>query len=93
MEEKKRKIKHYLKIDVDGIEYKIIKKSKKLLKNKNLYSILIEINPNREKDNEIIETLLKYGFVFDKQQVIKSTKKTGKHKGYAEYLFFREKSI
>ena len=39
-------IPNYLKIDVDGIEFKIIEKSKKLLKNNNLHSVLIEINPN-----------------------------------------------
>ena len=81
---------NYLKIDVDGIEYKIIQKSKKLLQDNNLYSVLIEINTNREQDNEIIEVLLSYDFIFDKQQVSKAYKKKGKHKGYAEYLFFRK---
>jgi len=81
---------NYLKIDVDGIEYKIIEKSKMLLKNKELNSILIEINPNREKDQEIINTLLYYDFIFDKKQVNKSTRKDGVHKGYAEYLFYKK---
>ena len=81
---------NYLKIDVDGIEYKIIEKSKKILENKNLYSILIEINPNREKDTKIINTLLDYNFIFDKKQVLESTRKSGAHEGYAEYLFFRK---
>ena len=43
-------IKYYLKVDVDGIEYKIIEESDLLLKNKNLKSILIEINSNRKED-------------------------------------------
>ena len=81
---------NYLKIDVDGIEYKVIQKSKKLLEDKNLYSVLIEINANREEDNEIIEILLSYDFTFNKKQVEQATKKSGEHKGYAEYLFFRK---
>ena len=52
--------------------------------------MLIEINANREEDNEIIEILLSYDFTFDKQQVDQATKKSGKHQGYAEYLFFRK---
>ena len=83
-------IPNYLKIDVDGIEYKIIEKSKKLLQNNNLHSVLIEINPNRSKDRKIIKILLDHEFKFDKNQVMLSTRKTGVHKGYAEYLFFRK---
>ena len=85
-------IPNYLKIDVDGIEYKIIEKSKKLLQNNNLHSVLIEINPNRSKDRKIIKILLDHEFKFDKNQVMLSTRKTGVHKGYAEYLFFRNLS-
>ena len=81
---------NYLKIDVDGIEYKIIERSHKLLENKNLESVLIEINPKREKDKEIIKTLLYYDFIFDKTQVRSATRKDGPHRGYAEYLFYRK---
>ena len=82
-------IPNYLKIDVDGIEYKIISGSDKLLKEKNLESILIEINPERKEDSNIINTLQKNGFNFNKNQVAESTRKKGPHKGYAEYLFYR----
>ena len=80
----------YLKIDVDGIEHKIISKSKNLLKNKKLESVLIEIKTDRDKDKEIIESMLSCGFIFDKEQVEKSTVKEGAHKGYAECLFYRK---
>ena len=79
----------YLKIDVDGIENLIIKNSKSILKNKSLASVLIEINRNREEDLEIISTLEKNGFKYDQKQVNDSTRKSGKHKGYAEYLFYK----
>ena len=78
---------NYLKIDVDGIEHKIIKKSKASLKNKELDSILIEISPNREKDQEIINTLLYYDFIFDKKQVDNSTRIDGPHKDMLNIIF------
>ena len=80
---------NYLKVDVDGIEYKIIESSKNILKNKNLESILIEINPSRKEDKEIIEILMENDFKYEKKQIEASTRKEGVHKGYAEYLFFR----
>ena len=82
-------IPNYLKIDVDGIEYKIIKSSKNLLKKESLESILIEINNSRKEDKEIINTLKDHGFKYEKEQVESSRRKEGPHKGYAEYLFFR----
>lgn len=80
---------NYLKIDVDGIEYKIIDGAKKLLLNKDLKSILIEINPLRTQDKKIIDILENCGFKYDKKQVNLAKRKNGDHKGYAEYLFYR----
>ena len=80
---------NYLKIDVDGIEHKIIKAGNKFLKDKRLESILIEINSSRKEDKEIIKILSKNGFQYNNQQVQESTRKSGPHKGYAEYLFFK----
>ena len=80
---------NYIKIDVDGIENKIIKKSKKILKNPSLNSVLIEINANREEDKEILEIMKINGFNYDINQIKKSTRLKGRHKGYAEYIFKR----
>ena len=79
----------YLKIDVDGIESKIIEESKKTLSSSDLESVLIEINENREQDTVIINTLNKLGFSYDKDQVNKARRESGPHKGYAEYLFIK----
>ena len=79
----------YIKIDVDGIEHKIIEGSNKIFENKKLLSILIEINENRKEDKSIIKKLKKFNFNYDKEQVEKSKRKDGPHKGYAEYLFYR----
>ena len=78
-------IPNYLKIDVDGIESKIIEQSEKIIANKELRSILIELNVNREEDKLIVDTLKNYGFKYDNKQVKSSLKDSG----YAEYLFFK----
>ena len=80
---------NYIKIDVDGIENIIIKNSKSVLKSAKLESILIEINRNRKEDTEIISILESIGFKYDKDQVEDATRKSGSHKGYAEYLFYK----
>jgi len=54
---------NHVKIDVDGLEEKIIKGSLKLLKNSNLKSILIELNDAIEHDKWIKDTLIENGFV------------------------------
>ena len=85
-------IPNYLKIDVDGIEHKIVSESSYILKDIRLESVLIEINPNREEDKTIIDTLRTLGFSYDEEQVKKSTQQKGPFKGYAEYLFKKRNS-
>lgn len=79
----------YIKIDVDGIEHKIISKSTQVLSSSIVKSLLIEINENREEDKEIIKIITDLNFKYDKSQVNKAKRKTGAHKGYAEYLFYK----
>ena len=78
-------IPNYLKIDVDGIESKIIEQSENIIANKKLRSILIELKINREEDKLVVDTLKNYGFKFDNKQVESALKDNG----YAEYLFFK----
>ena len=53
----------FLKIDVDGLEGKIIDGSKKLLQDSRLKSILLELNEDLSKDQEIIQAIQNYGFI------------------------------
>lgn len=79
----------YLKIDVDGIESKIIEEAHYTLSRPDLESVLIEINENRKQDLYIINSLKKIGFNYDQSQVDKARRSSGPHKGYAEYLFYK----
>jgi len=57
-------IPNYIKIDVDGIEHKIIKGAEKYLKHKNIKSISIELNENYTSQfNEVTKILSKNDFV------------------------------
>ena len=81
----KLQIPNYIKIDVDGIENKIIDKSENILSNKKLNSMIIEFKSGRSEDLKTISKLESFGFKYDKKQVKNSERKNG----YAEYLFFR----
>lgn len=54
---------NYVKIDVDGIEHRILKSATQILKNKKLKGLLIEINENyKEQFEEVLEIMFKFGF-------------------------------
>ena len=60
---------NYIKIDVDGIEHKIINGANKTLDNENLKSILIELNTNLSKHRLVIAELESYGFELKKEKL------------------------
>ena len=82
-------IPNYIKVDVDGIEHKIFNQADKILGNKNLKSILVEINEKRPEDKLILNKLLKYDFKIDYKQMNNVKKNTQFNKDYVEYLFCR----
>lgn len=79
----------HIKIDVDGIEHKIISQSIKTLSSPEVKSVLVEINENRTEDKDIIKTMKDNKFSYDINQVNEARRKTGAHEGYAEYLFYK----
>ncbi len=80
---------NYIKIDVDGIEELILDGSKNILVNKNLKSILIEINDKFEiQKNKIIQTMKNNKF----ELVIKKRNENyykGNFEGIYNYIFQR----
>jgi len=54
---------NYIKIDVDGIEHKILSGAKQVLNNRNLKGMLIEINENYEEQyRSVIDVMEKFNF-------------------------------
>ncbi len=89
VETKKLPIPDYIKIDVDGFEYKVIEGAKETLKNKKIKSVIIELNPNLSEHLATIEFLKKLDFKFSQEQVEKASRKEGSFKGMSEYIFRR----
>jgi FkbM family methyltransferase len=64
----------HIKIDVDGIEYKIIKGAKRTLKSPQLKTVLIELNEKSEVDEEVPGILGRSGFKLVKKRSVWDTK-------------------
>ena len=80
----------YLKIDVDGLEHKVISGATQLLENgSGLKEILIEINPVLAEHRKILDFLERRGFAYDPTQVEKATVTEGRLQGMANYIFRR----
>ena len=77
------------KIDVDGLEHKVIEGAKQTLKNKKIKSLIIEVNTNLSEHLNLINFLENLGFNYSIDQVNKSIRKDGIYKGLSEYVFTR----
>lgn len=81
---------HHIKIDVDGLEYKVIKGASNVLAN-GIKSILIEVNTNLPEHIKMVDYLCSIGFEYDEKQVERAKRKEGTFKGVAEYIFTKTK--
>ena len=80
---------NHIKIDVDGIEPKIIAGASQTLKEAGVKSLLIEVNPGLADHREMVRTLNEMGFRHDPAQVERAARKEGPFKGVAEHIFRR----
>jgi FkbM family methyltransferase len=79
----------HVKIDVDGIEHKIVRGARKTFAAKEVKSVLIEINTNLDEHWGIIDTMLDLGFDFSREQVARAQRSDGPFKGVGNYVFRR----
>ncbi|WP_341705594.1 FkbM family methyltransferase [Ferrovibrio sp.] len=80
---------NFIKIDVDGIEHKIIRGAEKTLQDPAVASLLIEINPHLAEHRWIIDHLAALGFRHDPEQVARAARTDGYFEGVGEYVFRR----
>ena len=81
-------IPNYIKIDVDGIEFLILKGADKYLSHSNIKEILIELNEKNLKElNEIKKILKKNNFTFFKKQRNEIYHQTKDSKYIYNYIF------
>ena len=82
IEDKVLNVPNYIKIDVDGFEHDILEGGKKCLTNKNLKSILIELNENYELQFNQVKSIMNENDF----QILKKTNLTN---GFYNYIFSR----
>ena len=80
---------NFIKIDVDGIEHKVIRGAENTLQNQAVTSLIIEINSNLDEHNWIISFLSSLGFSHDPEQFAHAQRTDGFFKGTGEYVFRR----
>lgn len=79
----------FIKIDVDGLEHKVIKGAAATLKDSRVHSVIIEINSNLGEHRAVIDHLETLGFRHDPRQFQDAQRKDGLFKGVGEYVFER----
>lgn len=77
----------HIKIDVDGLEYKVVFGALKTLEK--VKTVLIEVNTALPDHVKMIKLLNVLGFYYDDNQVNRSLRKEGAFKGIGEYVFKR----
>ena len=80
---------HHIKIDVDGLEHKVLSGSRDVLADKRLRSVLIEINTNLEVHRKIIEDMAELGFSYSATQVAQALRVEGAFTGVGNHVFRR----
>ena len=79
----------HLKVDVDGLEPRVMAGASQVLRDARLQSILVEVNHNLPQHREMVAALNRLGFKHDPMQVARAERKEGPFKGCAEYVFRR----
>jgi FkbM family methyltransferase len=80
---------HHIKIDVDGLEHKVLAGCRGVLADRRLQSVLVEINTNLEQHRQIITDMQALGFSFSEQQAALAQRTAGAFKGVGNYVFRR----
>jgi FkbM family methyltransferase len=80
---------NHIKIDVDGIEHKVLAGCRNTLADPRLKSVLVEINTNLEEHRKIIADMRALGFGFSERQVAQALRTEGAFKGVGNHVFQR----
>jgi FkbM family methyltransferase len=80
---------HHIKIDVDGLEHKVLAGAQQTLRNPRLQSLLIEINTRLAEHLKLVETLQALGFTYSQEQVTSGMRTSGIFEGCANHVFRR----
>ena len=79
----------HIKIDVDGLEHKVIAGCRETLADRSVKSVLIEINTNLPEHRAIIGEMAALGYNHSEQQAAAAQRQEGAFKGVGNYVFHR----
>lgn len=80
----------HIKIDVDGIEHKVIKGAANVLGDPRVKSVLIELNTNLSVHRDVVGDMEAKGFVLDRDARDKAVRKEGDFVGVGNHIFYRQ---
>lgn len=79
----------HIKIDVDGLEHKVLDGGRNTLADRRVKSVLVEINTNLPEHRRLIDDMAAQGFSCSAGQVESSIRKDGPFKGVGNHVFRR----
>lgn len=79
----------HIKIDVDGLEHKVLAGCRETLVNPRLKSVLIEINTKLALHRQIIADMQSFGFGYSADQAAAAQRTAGAFEGVGNYVFRR----
>lgn len=79
----------HVKIDVDGIEHKVIAGARRALASGRVQSVLVEINTNRDDHMGVVRAMEALGYRWSPEQVAQAVRTEGAFKGTGNYIFHR----
>lgn len=79
---------NHIKVDVDGLEWNVIKGALKTLDRPELKTVQIELGPLKEHD-KVRNHFKSKGWYLSQDQVNAATRQSGDWKGYAEHVFHK----
>ena len=80
---------NHIKIDVDGLEHKVLRGCAETLKDPLVKSVLVEINTNLELHRNIIREMVALGFSFSETQISSALRSEGAFAGVGNHIFYR----
>ena len=80
---------NHIKIDVDGLEWNVIKGAVKTIEKPELKTVQIELNPEMPEHAKVKKYFASRGWYLSADQVAAATRQAGDWKGYAEHVFHK----
>jgi len=81
----------HIKIDVDGMEHKILEGAKYTLERPELLSVLVELNTNLSSHRQVVDLMSQNGFIYSERQVKDELSRSdGPFQGIGNFIFFKK---